>query len=67
MDYRGWALKRGTAYLKLQWVCNSCSSSEVTSNYNIKSMLKYYVEEVIEVIEIFNPEQELSLREFDNL
>lgn len=67
IDYRGWDPKTGTVYLKLQGACTSCSSSEVTLKYGIESMLKHYVEEVKEVVQILDPEQEISLREFDKL
>lgn len=64
---RGWDPKSGTVYLKLQGACSTCSSSEVTLKYGIESMLKHYVEEVQEVVQILDPEQEISIREFDKL
>ena len=67
IDYRGWDPKTGTVYLKLQVACTSCSSSEVTLKYGIESMLKHYVEEVKEVVQMMDPEQEISLKEFDKL
>ena len=67
IDYRGWDPKNGTVYLKLQGACTSCSSSEVTLKYGIESMLKHYVDEVKEVIQIMDPEQEIALKEFDKL
>lgn len=67
IDYRGWDPKTGTVYLKLQGACTSCSSSEVTLKYGIESMLKHYVDEVNEVIQIIDPEQEIALKEFDKL
>lgn len=67
IDYRGWDPKTGTVYLKLQGACTSCSSSEVTLKYGIESMLKHYVDEVKEVIQIMDPEQEIALKEFDKL
>lgn len=67
IDYRGWDPKTGTVYLRLQGACTSCSSSEVTLKYGIESMLKHYVDEVKEVIQIMDPEQEIALKEFDKL
>lgn len=67
IDYRGWDPKTGTVYLRLQGACTSCSSSEVTLKYGIESMLKHYVEEVKEVIQMLDPEQEIALKEFDKL
>lgn len=67
IDYRGWDPKTGTVYLRLQGACTSCSSNEVTLKYGIESMLKHYVEEVKEVIQMLDPEQEIALKEFDKL
>lgn len=67
IDYRGWDPKTGTVYLRLQGACTSCSSSEVTLKYGIESMLKHYVEEVKEVIQMLDPQQEIALKEFDKL
>ncbi|GMM58147.1 Nfu1 protein [Maudiozyma humilis] len=67
IDYRGWDPKTGTVYLKLQGACTSCSSSEVTLKYGIESMLKHYVDEVNEVIQVIDPEQQVALKEFDKL
>ncbi|CCK69655.1 Nfu1p KNAG_0C05570 [Huiozyma naganishii CBS 8797] len=67
IDYRGWDPATGTVYLKLQGACTSCSSSEVTLKYGIESMLKHYVEEVNDVIQMLDPEQEIALKEFDKL
>lgn len=67
IDFRGWDPESGTVYLKLQGACTSCSSSEVTLKYGIESMLKHYVDEVKEVIQMMDPEQEIALKEFDKL
>lgn len=67
IDYRGWIPATGTVYLRLQGACTSCSSSEVTLKFGIESMLKHYVEEVKEVIQMLDPEQEIALKEFDKL
>ncbi|CCF55642.1 hypothetical protein KAFR_0A02040 [Kazachstania africana CBS 2517] len=67
IDYRGWDPKTGTVYLKLQGACTSCSSSEVTLKYGIESMLKHYVDEVKEVIQMLDPEQEVAMKEFQKL
>lgn len=67
IQYRGYDPKTGTVYLKLQGACKSCSSSEVTLKYGIESMLKHYVEEVKEVIQMLDPEEEIALKEFDKL
>lgn len=67
IDFRAWDPETGTVYLKLQGACTSCSSSEVTLKYGIESMLKHYVDEVNEVVQMLDPEQEIALKEFDKL
>ncbi|EDO15385.1 hypothetical protein Kpol_460p20 [Vanderwaltozyma polyspora DSM 70294] len=67
IQYRGYDPKTGKVYLKLQGACKSCSSSEDTLKYGIESMLKHYVEEVEEVIQILDPEEQIAIKEFEKL
>ncbi|KAH3899894.1 probable NifU-like protein, mitochondrial [Saccharomycodes ludwigii] len=65
--YRGFDPKTGTVYLKLQGACKSCSSSEDTLKGGIESMLKHYIEEVENVVQVLDPEEEIALKEFEKL
>ena len=65
--YRGWDPKTGAVYLKLQGACNSCASSEVTLKAGIEAMLKHYVEEVKEIVQVLDPEEQISMMEFNKL
>ncbi|CCE65911.1 hypothetical protein TPHA_0N01300 [Tetrapisispora phaffii CBS 4417] len=65
--YRGFDPKTGKVYVKLQGACKSCSSSEDTLKHGIESMMKHYVEEVTEVVQILDPEEQIALKEFDKL
>ncbi|SCU92035.1 LAFA_0F07514g1_1 [Lachancea sp. 'fantastica'] len=67
IQYRGYDPESGTVYLKLQGACKSCSSSEVTLKHGIESMLKHYIEEVENVVQILDPEEQIALKEFERL
>lgn len=67
IQYRAYDPKTGTVYLKLQGACKSCSSSEDTLKAGIEGMLKHYVEEVTNVVQMLDPEEEVALREFDKM
>ncbi|CUS20556.1 LAQU0S01e09318g1_1 [Lachancea quebecensis] len=67
IQYRGYDPQTGTVYLKLQGACKSCSSSEVTLKHGIESMLKHYIEEVENVVQILDPEEQVALKEFEKL
>ncbi|SCU94944.1 LADA_0G12442g1_1 [Lachancea dasiensis] len=67
IQYRGYDPEAGTVYLKLQGACKSCSSSEVTLKHGIESMLKHYIEEVENVVQILDPEEQIALKEFEKL
>ncbi|SCV01214.1 LAME_0G14796g1_1 [Lachancea meyersii CBS 8951] len=67
IQYRGYDPETGTVYLKLQGACKSCSSSEVTLKHGIESMLKHYIEEVENVVQILDPEEQIALKEFEKL
>lgn len=67
IQYRAYDPKTGTVYLKLQGACKSCSSSEDTLKAGIEGMLKHYVEEVTNVVQMLDPEEEIALREFDKM
>ncbi|SCU89356.1 LANO_0D04588g1_1 [Lachancea nothofagi CBS 11611] len=67
IQYRGYDPESGTVYLKLQGACKSCSSSEVTLKHGIESMLKHYIDEVENVVQILDPEEQIALKEFEKL
>lgn len=67
IQYRGWNPETGTVYLKLQGACKSCSSSEDTLKHGIEAMLKHYIEEVEDVVQILDPEEKIALAEFEKL
>lgn len=64
--YRGMS-PEGVVRLKLQGACRSCDSSSVTLKNGIESMLMHYVEEVTGVEQVLDPEEEISLKEFEKL
>lgn len=66
LQYRGFT-DDGIVQLKLQGACRSCDSSSVTLKNGIESMLMHYVEEVTGVEQVLDPEEEVSLHEFDKL
>lgn len=57
----------GTVYLRLKGACRSCDSSSVTLKNGIESMLKYYIEEVQEVMQVDDDHEhaEQTLAEFE--
>ncbi|CAH2351654.1 nifU-like protein, mitochondrial [[Candida] railenensis] len=67
IDYMGFDEETGKVFLKLQGACKTCSASEDTLKNGIESMLMHYIEEVQEVVQILDPEEEISLKEFDRL
>lgn len=67
IEYKAFDEETGTVFLKLQGACKSCSSSEDTLKGGIESMLKHYIEEVREVVQILDPEEEIANREFERL
>ncbi|ANB11270.1 Nfu1p [Sugiyamaella lignohabitans] len=66
LEYRGFT-DDGIVQLKLRGACRSCDSSSVTLKNGIESMLMHYVEEVTGVEQVLDPEEEVSLKEFDKL
>lgn len=67
IDYKAFDEETGTVFLKLQGACKSCSASEDTLKGGIEAMLKHYIEEVQEVVQILDPEEEVANREFERL
>lgn len=67
LQYRAYDPETGTVYLKLQGACKSCSSSDDTLKAGIEGMLKHYVEEVTNVVQILDPEEEIALKEFEKM
>lgn len=64
IEYRG-LTNDGIVQLKLRGACRSCDSSAVTLKNGIESMLMHYVEEVKGVEQVLDPEEEVSLKEFE--
>lgn len=67
IEYKAFDEETGKVFLKLQGACKSCSSSEDTLKGGIEAMLKHYIEEVSEVIQILEPEEEIANKEFERL
>lgn len=67
IEYKAFDEQTGTVFLKLQGACKSCSSSEDTLKGGIEAMLKHYIEEVREIVQILDPEEEIANREFERL
>lgn len=67
IEFKAFDEPTGRVFLKLQGACKSCASSEDTLKGGIEAMLKHYIEEVREVIQILDPEEEIANREFERL
>lgn len=67
IEYKAYDEETGTVFLKLQGACKSCSLSEDTLKGGIEAMLKHYIEEVQEVVQILDPEEEIANKEFERL
>ncbi|OBA24162.1 HIRA-interacting protein 5 [Metschnikowia bicuspidata var. bicuspidata NRRL YB-4993] len=67
IEFKAFDEETGTVFLKLQGACKSCSSSENTLKGGIEAMLKHYIEEVSEVVQILDPEEEIANKEFERL
>ncbi|KAI9680196.1 MAG: hypothetical protein M1829_001433 [Trizodia sp. TS-e1964] len=63
IDFRGF--EDGQVKLKLRGACRTCDSSTVTLRNGIESMLMHYIEEVKGVIQVLDPEEEISAKEFE--
>lgn len=66
IEYKGFT-DEGIVQLKLQGACRSCDSSSVTLKNGIESMLMHYIEEVTGVEQLFDPEEEVAVQEFEKL
>lgn len=60
--YRGFEEKRGIVRLELQGACSTCSSSAITLKSGIESMLRHYVPEVKEVVQVVGEHAEAAER-----
>lgn len=67
IEFKAFDEETGSVFLKLQGACKSCSSSEDTLKGGIEAMLKHYIEEVNEVVQILEPEEEIANKEFERL
>lgn len=67
IEFRSFDPDTGVVYVKLQGLCKSCSLSDDTLKTGIEQMLKHYIEEVTEVRAKLDPEEEISLSEFEKL
>ncbi|KAK9470211.1 scaffold protein Nfu/NifU N terminal-domain-containing protein [Dipodascopsis tothii] len=65
VSYRGF--DDGIVKLQLKGACRSCDSSSVTLKNGIEAMLMHYVDEVSGVQQVLDPEEEISLKEFEKL
>jgi NFU1 iron-sulfur cluster scaffold homolog, mitochondrial len=50
-----------------QGSCSSCPSSIVTLKNGVQNMLQFYIPEVIEVIQVTEPSDDLAVKEFEKL
>ncbi|KAK9461004.1 scaffold protein Nfu/NifU N terminal-domain-containing protein [Lipomyces oligophaga] len=64
IEYRGFT-DEGIVQLRLRGACRSCSSSAVTLKNGIEAMLMHYVDGVSGIEQVLDPEEEISLREFE--
>lgn len=64
LSYEGFDDKTGTVSLALQGACRSCSSSALTLKNGIENMLKFYVPEVKQVLQVENEAEQISEQEF---
>ncbi|KAK9378940.1 scaffold protein Nfu/NifU N terminal-domain-containing protein [Kockiozyma suomiensis] len=64
VEYRGFT-DEGLVQLKLRGACRTCDSSAVTLKNGIEAMLMHYVDGVNGIEQVLDPEEEISLREFE--
>lgn len=67
MEFRGYNFDEGIVYVKLTGACTSCSMSETTLKHGIEGMLTYFIPEVSGVKQVFDPEEEIAMKEFEKL
>lgn len=65
LSYEGFDESSGTVKLKLQGACRSCSSSVVTLKNGIENMLKFYIPEVKEVLQVEDATEVASEKAFE--
>lgn len=63
IEFRGF--NDGQVLLKLRGACRTCDSSTVTLKNGIESMLMHYIDEVKSVQQVLDPEDEISIQEFN--
>ena len=56
--------KEGIVYLRLQGSCTSCPSSVVTLKSGVKNMLQFYIPDVLGVMQVTDPVEEIAEKEF---
>jgi len=64
IEYRGFT-EDGKVQLKLRGACRTCDSSAVTLKNGIEAMLMHYIDEVTGIEQVLDPEEEISLKEFE--
>ncbi|KAK9366964.1 scaffold protein Nfu/NifU N terminal-domain-containing protein [Lipomyces kononenkoae] len=64
VEYRG-LTDEGVVQLKLRGACRTCDSSSVTLKNGIEAMLMHYVDGVTGIEQVLDPEEEISLKEFE--
>ncbi|GMM35205.1 hypothetical protein DASC09_025300 [Saccharomycopsis crataegensis] len=65
MEFRGYDFDNGTVFVKLSGACTSCSMSETTLKHGIEGMLTYFVPEVTGVKQVYDPEEQIAISEFE--
>lgn len=59
--------ENGVVKLKMQGSCTSCPSSIVTLKSGVQNMLQFYIPEVMGVMQVQDPADEIAVKEFEKL
>lgn len=65
--FRGFDEDSGVVSLQLVGACRGCSSSSVTLKSGIENMLKHYIPEVSEVVQVLDESEEAGVEAFNAL
>lgn len=65
--FKGFEEATGVVSLKMVGACSGCPSSSATLKGGIENMLKHYVPEVQEVVQMLDPEEAVGIDEFNKL
>lgn len=65
--FKGFEDESGIVTLKMVGACSGCPSSTATLKGGIENMLKHYVPEVKEVVQVLDAEEKIGIEEFNKL